>query len=46
MTVVAVVPGVSDVRPVQCTLQTPRDDGASLLCLTGDSLLEPLESPV
>lgn len=43
MTVVAVVP---DVPPVQCTLQTPRDDGASLLCLTGDSLLEPLESPV
>lgn len=43
---VAIVPGVSDVPTVQRTLQTPHDDGASLLCLRGDSLLEPLESPV
>lgn len=46
MTVVVVVPGVYDVPTGQCTLQTPSDDGASLLCLTGDPLLEPLESPV
>lgn len=46
MTVVAIVPGVSDIPTVQCTLQPPRQDGPSLLCLTGDSLLEPLESPV